>query len=338
MANNATTRQVAGGTEVTFNVGGKHKMVGVINGKNQVERVQNWIPHPIVGDMLVETEYSDYYDFGGVVFPARILQKQDGFPSLSLTVAAVTPNPAVDITVPDNVRTAKPPAVNVTAQKLAEGVFWLAGGSHHSMAVEMNDHIVLVDTPNNQERAVAVIAKAKEVIPNKPIRFVVTSHHHWDHLGGIRSAIDEGATIVTHETNKAFIERLPKTMHTIMPDALAQSKKDVKVQTVGAMGTLTGGKTVQLHLMTGYRHTSDMLLVHLPSEKILFACDAFSPPATPTTALNPPAVPFALTLYENIQRLKLDVQTLVPCHGGRTSDLAELARHVGRTAAAPGTN
>ena len=69
----------------------------------------------------------------------------------------------------------------------------------------------------------AVVAKAKELIPNKPIRYVITSHHHWDHLGGIRTAMDEGATIVTHQSNKAFLERVAKTPHTLVPDRLATS-------------------------------------------------------------------------------------------------------------------
>ncbi len=63
------------------------------------------------------------------------------------------------------------------------------GGSHHSPAIGMNDHIGLVDTPNGEARALAVIAKAKEVIPSKPIRYIVAMYHHWDHLGGIRTAI-----------------------------------------------------------------------------------------------------------------------------------------------------
>src|SRR5205814_3481909 len=115
----------------------------------------------LVGDLLVKTEYSGYKDFGGVRFPVHILQKQDGFPSLELTVASVTANPAADITVPDNVRTAPPaPPISVNSQKLGDGVFWLTGGTHHSLAIEMNDHIVLVDAPNGEARALAVIAKA----------------------------------------------------------------------------------------------------------------------------------------------------------------------------------
>jgi glyoxylase-like metal-dependent hydrolase (beta-lactamase superfamily II) len=330
-ANNATAKKGKGGTEVSFTVGGKYKMTGVINARNEVERVQTWIDQPIVGDMLVETVYSDYRDFSGVRFPAHIVQSQDGFPALDLTVASVTANPAVDITVPDSVRSAQPPPVRVESTKLADGVFYLTGGTHHSLAVEMKDHIVLVDTPQTEQRALAVIAKAKEVIPNKPIRYVVTSHHHWDHLGGIRAAMDEGATIVTHQSNKAFLERVAKTPHTINPDRLAASKKPLKIQTVGAKGVLTDGtRTVELHLLTNYEHTGDMLVVYLPKEKILAEPDAYTSPATPTTPLVVTAVPYAAALYDNIQRLKLDVQTIAPFHGGRTTTVAELAKSAGK--------
>ena len=332
MMNSATTRKARGGTEVAFTVGGKYKMTGTINAQNEVERVQTWIDHPIVGDMLVETAYSGYRDFGGVRFPSRIVQSQDGFPALDLTVSSVTANGAVDIAVPDTVRNAPPPApVRVDSAKLADGVFYLTGGSHHSLAVEMKDHIVLVDTPQTEQRALAVIAKAKEVIPNKPIRFIVTSHHHWDHLGGIRTAIDEGATIVTHQTNKAFLERVAKTAHTINPDRLATSKKPLKIQTVGAKGMLTDGtRTIELHLLTNYEHTGDMLVVYLPKEKILAEPDAYTSPATPTTPLVVTAIPYAVALYDNIQRLKLDVQTIAPFHGGRTTTVAELAKSAGK--------
>ena len=269
------------------------------------------------------------------MFPSHIVQKQDGFPSLDLTIASVTANPAVEITVPDNVRTAQPAPVRVESVKLADGVFYLTGGSHHSLAVEMKDHIVLVDVPQTEERGLAVIAKAKEVIPNKPIRYLVTSHHHWDHLGGIRTAMDDGATIVTHQSNKAFLERVAKTPHTLNPDRLSTSKKSVKIQTVGAKGTLTDGtRTIELHLLTNYEHTGDMLVVYLPKEKILAEPDAFTAPATPATPLVVTAVPYAAALYDNIQRLKLDVKSIAPFHGARMTDVAELARAAGKGSAA----
>jgi hypothetical protein len=110
-------------------IGGKYKMTGIMNSHNQVERVRTWVDQSLVGDMLVETEYGGYRDFGGVQFPAHIMQKQDGFPSLDLSVSSVIANPATDITPPDNVRNAPPSPITVNSQKLADGVFWLP--RHH---------------------------------------------------------------------------------------------------------------------------------------------------------------------------------------------------------------
>ena len=283
--------------------------------------------------MPVVTTYSGYKDFGGVQFPSRIVQTQDGFPALDLTITSVTANPAVAIEVPAAVRGVQPPPVKVDVMKMGEGVYYLTGGSHHSLAIEMADHIIVVDTPNDEPRAVAVLAKAKELIPNKPIRYVVTSHHHWDHLGGIRAAMDEGATIVTHQSNKAFLERVAKTPHTIAPDRLASSKKGVKIRTVGDDATLKDAtRVVELHRLQGYEHTGDMLVVYLPKEKLLGEPDAFTPPPQAGTALIPPAVPSAKALYDNIQRLKLDVQVITPFHGNRTTDVAEVAKAAGVTA------
>src|SRR5438045_9637411 len=115
----------------------------------------------------------------------------DGFPSLELSVTSVTVNPEAHITPPAEVIESKPPAPSVESQQLAEGVYWLTGGTHHSLAIDMGDSIVLVDTPNGEARALAVIAKSKELIPRKPIRYVVMMHHHWDPAGGMRNTIDE---------------------------------------------------------------------------------------------------------------------------------------------------
>src|SRR5207244_1115665 len=205
-------------------------------------------------------------------------------------------------------------------------VYYLTGGTHHSLVVEMKDHIVVVDLPNNIARASAVIAKAKELVPNKPVRYVVTSHHHWDHLGGIRMAMNEGATIVTHQSNKAFLQRVDKTPHTISPDQLSRSKKGVKIQTVADKGVLSDGdRTIELHLLKGYEHTGDMLVLYLPKEKLLAEPDAFTPPPQPGGPLVRTAIPYAKALYDNVQRLKLDVQVIAPFHGTRTVDMAELA-------------
>jgi glyoxylase-like metal-dependent hydrolase (beta-lactamase superfamily II) len=330
-ANRAQRRAVDGGTEVSFTIGGKYRMMGVIDARNDLTRVRTWVEQSIVGDMLVETEYSGYRDFGGVRFPTRIVQKQDGFPSLELTVSSVRANVPVDIMIPDEIRTAPPPSVTVSSRQLADGVFWLTGGTHHSVAVEMRDYIVLVDTPNGEPRARAVLAKAKALIPGKPIRYVVVTHHHWDHMGGIRSGIDDDATIVAHETNRALLERAATAPFTIAPDGLAASHKPLRLETVAAEKTITdGARTIALYTMAGFDHAGDMLLVYLPKERILAEADAYTPPESPTTPLIAPKALYAAALYANIQRLRLEVRTIVPLHGARTADVSEVARYANR--------
>jgi glyoxylase-like metal-dependent hydrolase (beta-lactamase superfamily II) len=334
IANHATLRNVAGGTEVTFRLDSKYKMVGFINTHHHVERVRTWINQSIIGDMLVEMEYNGYTNVGGFWFPTHIVQKEDGFPSLDLTVSTVRANTKVHTEFaanPDTVPAAS--SVTVKAQKLGEGIFWLTGGTHHSLAIEMKDHLILVDTPNGEARASAVIAKAKDVIPGKPVRYIVAMHHHWDHMGGIRTAIDEGATVVTHESNRGLLQRAATSSHTIKPDRLSKSNKVLKLQTIGAEGTLTDGtRTIKLYTMVDFDHTDDMLMVYLPDEKLLAEADAYTPPDTPTTPLITPKVPYAAALFDNIQRLKLDVRTIVPFHGARTADMIELARQSRRSA------
>ena len=333
MANNATTKGASGGaTEVSFVVGGKYKMTGIIGANGEVQTVTTWIDQPIVGDMPVVTKYTAYKDLGGVMFPSHILQTQDGFPSLDLSISAVTANPAFTLDVPQNVQSFTPPQEKVESQKMADGVYYLTGGSHHSVAIEMKDYIVLEDVPLTVARATAVLAKTKELIPNKPIRYIVTSHHHWDHLGGIRTGMNEGATIITYQSNKAFLERVAKTQHTINPDPLAASKKGVKIQTVGDKYELTdGSRTIQLYRLLNYEHTGDMLVLYLPKEKLLAEPDAFTPPPQAGTPLVRTAIPYAKALYDNIQRLKLDVKVICPLHGNRTTDVAEVAKAGGVT-------
>jgi glyoxylase-like metal-dependent hydrolase (beta-lactamase superfamily II) len=251
-------------------------------------------------------------------------------------VSTVTANAAVDITPPPGVRNGSVAMPTVSSQTLAEGIFWLTGGTPHSLAVEMRDHIVLVDVPNGEARALSVIGKAKELMPGKPIRYVVATHHHWDHIGGIRSAIDEGATVVTHESNRALLERAAAAPHTINPDRLAKSKTPLRLQTVGSEGTMTdGARTINLYTMAGFDHTKGMLLVYLPRERILAEADAYSPPATPGTPLIATKASYAAALHENIQRLNLPVTTIAPFHGARTVAVAEVARPAGAMSKPP---
>ena len=96
------------------------------------------------------SRYSDYRDFGGVKFPTRIRQSAGGFPTLDLTVTDVKANGPVDIQVPDAVRQATNVYGRVATQMVADGVWYLTGGSHHSVVIEMKDHLIVVEGPLNE--------------------------------------------------------------------------------------------------------------------------------------------------------------------------------------------
>jgi glyoxylase-like metal-dependent hydrolase (beta-lactamase superfamily II) len=323
-ANQATSEIADGGHRVSFTVGGRHRYVGQINAQNQVERVQTWIDNPVLGDTPVEFTYSGYRDFAGVQFPSRIVRTQGGHPVLELDVTAVTANAPATLNAPAAVASFTPPAVTATAEPLAPGVFYIRGGSHHSVAIDQQDHIVVVEGPQNEARSLAVIAKVKETIPSKPIRYVINSHHHFDHSGGLRTFVDEGAIVVTHQSNRPYYEQAWAAPRTLNPDRMAQSKKTAQFETVEERHVLTDGKrSIEIHRLAGNGHNDGFLMVYLPAEKIAIQVDAWAPTAP---NVPPPATPspFAVNLLENIQRLKLDVQRIAALHGPRIATLADL--------------
>lgn len=332
-ANAATSQPAGGGSEVSFTVGGKYRYVGTINAQSDLERVETWIDNPVLGDTPVTFAYSDYRDFGGVRFPGRIVRTQGGHPALELTVTGVTANPTTGFVVPAEVSGAAVPPVVASAEALAPGVHYIKGGTHHSVAIDQQDHIVVVEAPLNEARSVAVIAKVKETIPNKPIRYLINSHHHFDHSGGLRTYVDEGATIVTHQLNTPYYQQAWASAHSLNPDRLAQSKKAATFEGVGDKHVLTDGKrSIEIHHIAGSGHNDGFVMVYLPAEKILIQVDAWAPLAA---GAPPPAVPspFAVNLVENVQRLKLDVQQVAALHGPRVATMAELASAVGMASA-----
>jgi glyoxylase-like metal-dependent hydrolase (beta-lactamase superfamily II) len=330
-ANDAQSQPASGGSEVSFTVGGRYRYVGRINAENHVERIQTWIDNTVLGDTLVETTFSGYRDLGGVVFPERIVRTQGGHPVLDLTVSAVTRNPAITIDLPEAVRSFVPPPVNVEMEKLADGVYYVRGGSHHSVAIDQRDHIVLVEAPQNEARSEAVLAKVKETIPAKPIRYVVNTHVHFDHSGGLRTYVDEGATIVTHEMNRPYYQQAWSAPRTLNPDRLARSNKTATFETLASRHVLTDGRrAIEIHPLAGNGHNDAFVMVYLPAEKILIEVDAWALPAPGAPPPTAPS-PFAVNLLENIERLRLDVRQIAPLHGPSAATLDDLRRAVGNT-------
>jgi glyoxylase-like metal-dependent hydrolase (beta-lactamase superfamily II) len=264
-----------------------------------------------LGDVLITTAFADYQAVGGVQLPARLTTKTDDFTTADVRVTkhAIDADTG-DLAAPAAVASAAVPAPQpptVTVEEVSRGVWLLAGGSHHSALVEFADHLMLIDAPQSDARTLAVIAKARELRPGKPLTHVVNSHHHFDHSGGIRAAVAEGLTVITHAGNAAFFEEIVKRPHARVPDALAKNPKPLKIETVTDEKVMTDGTmTVNLYSIPG-EHSETMLMAYLPKERALVVIDLYEP--------GEPANMFLARFVEDLKKRNLRVDRIVPLHG-----------------------
>lgn len=327
MRNKPTVRSEGGMSVVSFTEPGRYRATAWIGADGLVQRVDSVMPHPVTGDTPVSTVYSGWRDWGGVKFPTRIQQTQGGHPVYDLTVTEVQANPALDMPVPALVSSF---AERVESQQAAPGVWYLAGGSHNSVLVEFSDHLMLIESPLYDGRALAVLAEARRLVPNKPVRYVVNSHHHFDHAGGLRTAASTGATLVVSEQARPWFERTLATPNAIRPDALQQSGRRPTLMGVNGSRTFTDGtRTVEVRFIEGSVHAQGFMMAWLPQERLLVEADAFTPGAPNTPPSSPPNAN-NVNLVQNIERLGWTPDRILPLHG-RMVPYAELRAAAGRT-------
>jgi glyoxylase-like metal-dependent hydrolase (beta-lactamase superfamily II) len=244
--------------------------------------------------------------------PTRISQTTAGFPSLNLTVSNVQVNGGT-VEPPATIAVGTPP--QVTLQQAAPGVWFVAGGSHNSVAIEMADHVILVEAPLGDARTVAVIDAVRKQIPNKPLRTVIVTHVHFDHSGGARAAAAEGLTIAAAPQVVAYLQRVYRNPHTIAPDRLARVNRTITFQPVSEGSMFSDAtRTVEIFEQRDNTHAQGLNIVYLPKEKILIEADAFSA-REPITARAANPNPFTVNLWENIERAHLVPETVLPIHG-----------------------
>jgi len=293
-------------------------------------RIFQMVDNNLFGDTLQALEFTDYKPMNGLQLPTLLTDWQDKREIGQIRIQRTTIDGDVGtLAAPASLGAAQPaggrgggrggPAGN-PAQELAKGVWRVTGTTHHSLIVEFNDHLLVVEA-NNPERVAAVWAKAKELRPNKPITQLIVTHHHFDHTGGVRDAVALGVTeIIAQQNNVNFLNEILKRPHTINPDALAKKGnfKMPKITPIADFGVVKDSSmTINLYHLLDNTHADSNVLIYFPASKILTQVDVYMPNDARHIVPGEPLghAPWNRNVMENIKFRKLQVETHAPLHG-----------------------
>lgn len=317
------------GNSLAFAEDGQFTIELVLGARNTLQEIRSQVAHDVLGDVSVVNLFSDYKLFDGTLFPARLQTRWNGVTVRDFQVSKVQRNPGFAIAPPG---LAQASIERVNSEQVADGVWYLTGSQHHSVAIEMKDHVLLVDCPLSDGRAQALAAEIKRLMPGKDIGFVIVTHHHFDTVGGLRGMAARGVDVIAGQNGQSFYERLLLSPRRLQPDAISRGLVRPRVIGVSGKSVLSdGNRRLEIHQLDDSPHTRGLMVVYMPAEKLLIEVDAYTP-APPFAA--PPAAPQAqhLHLIAQVQRLKLDVERILPLRG-RVVPFDALLREAGKTPA-----
>jgi glyoxylase-like metal-dependent hydrolase (beta-lactamase superfamily II) len=286
---------------------------------------------PVLGDVAVETVFNDYRKIGPLMVPFRYRDRVGGVMLQDLRASSIELNTSLDEALferPEGFPQFEllPPVPSV--RKLAEDVYAISG-TYNSLFVVFDEYILVVEAGFNNQYSQAAIEQIKSVVPDKPIRYLVSTHFHFDHLGGVRSYIAQGATIITTPDAKEVINRIASTQHTIRADMLSLNPRSPIIET---FETFTGNKrvfedgrhTLELYNISPTPHCDEMIIAYLPRQKLLFEADLqdIEFPGRTGTGGEDTAL-----LDKTIQALGIQVDEIIPVHG-RPGTLEDLRHSV----------
>ena len=332
----ATTGGIAKVVVVSATVLGRYRVNATVRAGDIVQRTQTRVPHPVLGDMNYEHEFTQWQDLGnGVMFPAgwhhhdgwdderKVPVLTGGHNSFGGSFPNMQANACEPTEVPQHVRQTAIPDQRVVPEELASGVWLLGGGTHNSVAIEFANFVAVIEAPLDERRSLAVIDKIVELVPDKPIRYLVNTHDHYDHLGGLRTYLHVGATIVTHQRNRMFYEAellnyVPRILEPDMvslypPTEISEGYTMEDVDEKYVLGD--GQRYLEIYYVQGLGiHVEGMLMAYLPKERILIEADLYDPGLLPARRARPTAAETAL--LNNVTQNEIDPLLIAPIHGG----------------------
>ena len=202
-------------------------------------------------------------------------------------------------------------------RKITDNVYVFRFGGHQSMFVVTSAGVIATD-PIGYLRPQAVTTYIDEIrkITQAPIKWVIYSHHHYDHIAGGKPFKDQGATFIAHRNAKAHLERL-KNPDVVGPDLVIDARDAIEL----------GGVRVELHYV-GRNHSDNSLAMLLPKEKILFTVDFIPIETVSFRNMLDGFIPDWLDSLDRV--LALDWDRMIPGHpyaGGRLGTKQDVRDH-----------
>ncbi len=287
------------------------------------------------GDVPAQYIFGDYKAVDGVMLPHRITIRKNGaaYSDVQYTSAAI--NDAVMLKafdIPDAASKEADTAIAagdyspIAISKIADQVYFAKAYSHNSMIVEFPSWLAVVEAPYTEAQSKTLVRMLTAQFPNKPIRYAAVTHHHSDHIGGVRAIAAAGATILVEKGHAPALISLLQMHHTHPPDELeaqrTAGKKVGSVEVYASKKVISDGKqSLELYAFMGSPHVEPMVMAYVPGARVLFQSDLWFPG---TGGAGNPA---AKQLLESIRDLHLDVATNVGGHGG-VGPFAELENAV----------
>jgi glyoxylase-like metal-dependent hydrolase (beta-lactamase superfamily II) len=293
------------------------KLTLAVDGTTHLPESVSWMTSSEnLGDLVNTTAFEDYETVSGIQLPKRYITKIDfrDWTASDFSVSKNTVNGDVgDLAAPEAVKAAAapmPPPIFVDAQPVAKGIWWLAGtgGNAFSILFEFDDHLTLFEAPTSEARTKAVIDKARSLVPNKPLTEVIVTHHHFDHTGGLRTAVAEGLTVISHQGNEGIFREMTSRKATLKPDLLTKSGQTLKFR--GMDDTLVlqdDSMEVDLFRLHDNTHSPYLIAAYVPRENLLVQGDLMDM----TWVLHP----WAENYRRNLAMRKIHFTKDIPVHG-----------------------
>lgn len=200
--------------------------------------------------------------------------------------------------------------VPVEFREIGEGIFHITGTTHHNLVVVGPDSLAVFEAPFYGARSKEVLAALRRRWPGKPVQYLILTHHHTDHIGGMIEYVKAGAQLVVAAANENFFREI------LAASEIEQRIEQREIITIGERGELPDfGRPVEL-LWVPNSHAFDMIVAYFPDQKLLFATDIYSP-GRPKQPPNYPG-----ELLQAIRYYDLDVSQFIGGHGAGPDSFA----------------